>query len=67
MEVTITHHISYIPDIRTEVTREWLLKLHNTGNMENREKRELLTSAIKRWVYLSWILQKGEPKDIEEA
>ncbi|MFC1953413.1 hypothetical protein ACFLWR_04710 [Chloroflexota bacterium] len=66
MEETITHRICYIPDIRIEVSKEWLLELRKTGNVENREKRKLLTVAIKRWVYLSWIL-RVEPKGIEEA
>jgi hypothetical protein len=67
VEETITHIICHKPEIRIEVTREWLSKLHNTGHVESREKRELLLSAIKRWVYLSWTLQAETPKDIQQA
>jgi len=66
MEETVIHHICYIPEISIEVTRDWVLKLQKTGNTENEEKREELLSAIKRWIYLSWLLQEKETLDIKE-
>lgn len=54
----INHHICYIPKIVIAVPDEWLNKLGKTGNPENRTKRLALYSAVKRWVYLSWVLQE---------
>ena len=36
----------------------WHKRLRETGNPENKEKRTALYSAIKRWVYLSWLLKE---------
>ena len=54
----INHHICYIPEIVIAVPDEWINKLGQTGNPENKSKRRALYSAVKRWVYLSWILQE---------
>jgi len=54
----VNHHICYIPEIVIAVPDEWLNKLGQTRNPENRSKRQELFSAVKRWVYLSWVLQE---------
>ena len=54
----INHHVCYIPEIVIAVPKEWLGKLSQTGNPENKSKRTALYSAVKRWVYLSWVLQE---------
>ena len=54
----IKHHICYIPEIVIAVPNEWLDNLNKTGNPENKNKRTALFSTVKRWVYLSWVLQE---------
>lgn len=54
----VNHQICYIPEIVIAVPNEWLDKLSQTGNPENRSKRTALFAAVKRWVYLSWVLQE---------
>ena len=66
MEQTIQHHICYIPEIVIVVSTEWHKKLRETRNPENKEKRTALYSAIKRWVYLSWLL-KEETKSVHAS
>lgn len=67
MKEFVTHHICYIPEIIIAVPGEWLSKLNKTGNAENTEKREALLQAVKRWIYLSWVLQSNESNDIQKA
>lgn len=63
----ITHHVCIIPEIVIGVSEEWSLRLKQTGNPENKNKRILLFSVIKRWVYLSWLLQSTSPDNVTEA
>ena len=63
----INHHICYIPEIVIKVPKEWIYKYNKTGNPENKEKRIAIYSVIKRWVYLSWILQSSDPRNVQDA
>ena len=63
----INYHVCYIPEIVIEVPEKWLDKYTKTGNPENKEKRIALMTAIRRWVYLSWILQSANPVNVQEA
>ena len=63
----INHHVCYIPEIVIKVPKEWIDYFNKTGNPENKEKRIALYTVIKRWVYLSWILQSSEPRNVQDA
>ena len=63
---TISHYVCYIPTIKISVSPNWLDRLRKTRNPENREKRAALLAAIKRWIYLSYLLESEQPKDIEK-
>ena len=54
----VNHNICYISEIVIAVPNEWLDKLSQTRNPENKSKRLALFSAVKRWVYLSCVLQE---------
>lgn len=62
----VPHYVCYIPEIRITVSKEWIVKYKTTGNPENGEKRAALLSAIKRWIYLSYLLESEKPTLIED-